>query len=179
MMKGQVKMDIKQMNLNRFENFAAEQEKLSSLVTKLTQLEETKRQIEARVTQARLADRAQAVLDGRYESRDFSREIEQLDADLDVYQRAVATQRQKLRNLRSFCSKQICDDLQADYGAIVVKLRDSARALLQAIELDEKFISEIERHGVEVSYISRVFLPQVLNKNSLEAFVKSIEDRRK
>jgi hypothetical protein len=173
-------MDIKQMNLNRFENFAAEQEKLSSLVTKLTQLEETKRQIEARITQARLADQAQAVIDGTYdESRDFSREVERIDRDIDVYQRAIAAQRQKLRNLRSFCSKQICDDLQADYGAIVAKLRDSARAMLQAIEVEERFVSELERHGVEVSYIGRVFLPQVLSKNSLEAFVKSTEDRRK
>lgn len=117
-------------------------------------------------------------MDGSYQSRDFNQEIEQIDNLIEIHERAVNSQNQRLTNLKAFCSKEVCDELQADYGAIIQKMRESVGAIIAAIELEQKFVDELQRHEIDVSYLGRVFLPRVLDKSTLEAFVKSIENRR-
>ena len=175
-------MNTEKLDLNRFENLVAEREKLADLSHKLTELEEQKRQLEAEATQVRkfnLEDQAERVIAGTYENKNFYREIEQLDNAIRAHEKAVNLQNQKLNGLVRSCSKQICDELQPDYRQVVRKKRDAAQTMISAMEIEQKFCDELERHHIEFSYIDRVFFPPILDKDALQAFVRSIEERCK
>jgi hypothetical protein len=174
-------MNTEKLDFNRFENLVAEREKLAALSHKLSELQEQKQKLEAEATQVRqfnLKDQAEMVLDGTYETRDFNREIEQLDNTIEVHQQAVNLQNQRLNGLERSCSKQICDEIQPDYRQVVRKMRDAAQAMIAAMELEAKFIDELQRRDVDIGYIGRIFFPRVLNKDSLQAFVQSTEERK-
>jgi hypothetical protein len=174
-------MNTEKLDLNRFENLTAEREKLAALSHKLSELEEQKRQLEAEATKVwkfDLKDQAERVLNGTYENKNFYREIEQLDNIIRAHKEVETLQSHKLDSLKRSCSKQICDEVQPDYRQVVRKMRDAAQTMISAIELEQKFCDELERHHIEFSYIGRVFFPRVLNKDSLQAFVQSTEERK-
>lgn len=176
-------MKAENLDLNRFENLVTEREKLSSLSAKVNELEEAKRKLEGQITQVRkssVEDQAERLLAGTFEiGRDFYKEIQELDNEIEVHRRAVELQDRKLRELKSFCSKKVCDGLQDDYQQVVRKMRDASRAMLQAIEIEQRFIDELQRNDVEAGYLGRVFFPRVLSREALEAFIKSTDERCK
>jgi len=174
-------VNTEKLNFSRFENLVAEREKLAALSHKLSELQEQKQKLEVEATQTRkfnLRDQAEMVLDGTYETRDFNREIEQLDNSIEVHQQAVNLQNQRLHNLKAFCSKNICDEIQPDYRQIVRKMRDAAHAMIAAMELEAKFIDELQRRDIAASYLGRIFLPKILDKDALQAFIRSTEEKK-
>ena len=174
-------MNTEKLDLNRFEDLTKEKEKLAALSHKLAELQEQKRQLEAEATQVlkfNLKDQAERVIDGTYEGKNFYHEIEQIDKTIRIHEEAVNLQNHRLNGLQRSCSKQICDEIQPDYRQAVRKMRDAARAMISAIELEQKFCDELQRHDIDISYIGRVFFPRVLNKDALQAFIQSTEERK-
>lgn len=174
-------MNSEKLDLSRFEDLTKEREKLAALSHTLGELEEQKLRLEAEVTQIgkfNLKDQAERVLNGTYENKNFYREIEQLDNTIKAHKEAETLQSHKLDSLKRSCSKQICDEIQPDYRVIVRKMRDAAQAMLTAISIEQTFFDELKSHDVDPSYLGRVFLPKVLNKDSLQAFLQSTEERK-
>jgi hypothetical protein len=174
-------MNTEKLNLDRFGDLVSEKDKLASVYHTLSELKERKQRLEVEATKVRkfdLRDQAEMVIDGTYNARDFLADISKIDNEIAVHEQAVHLQSQRLDNLKRGCSKKICDEVQGDYRKVVGKMRDAANSMIAAIELEAKFIDELQRHDIDISYLGRVFFPRVLNKDSLQAFIGSTEQRK-
>ena len=50
-------------------------------------------------------------------------------------------------------------------------MRTAARAMLEAMDLEQRFVDELLRHDIGIGHLGRVFFPRRLDRDLLEGFL--------
>ena len=116
--------------------------------------------------------------DAALESRDRLRaEYAELEQRERFTQSAIEEGKLALDAMRGKVHLAICNDVRPDYlKAVVPKARAAARQMLEAIELEQRFVSELLRHDIRIDHLGRISFPTFLSCETLEAFLHETED---
>jgi len=156
---------------------------MTSLQTSLVSIRERKSQVEAELAalsakepasawRSALAGRGDTALEARDQLRAEYAELEQRERFAES---AIKEGRLELDHAHGKDSRDACDELKPDYLKLVVpKARAAARQMLEAMEIEQRFVDVLLDHGVRIDHLGRVFFP--MSRERLEKFLREIEE---
>lgn len=130
-----------------------------------------------------VADKAERVADGGMvdPTMTLPAEVAQIDQAIEIHQEAIRLLQRRRRDAQCSISYRLCQEaLTPEYNkSVVSKMRTATRTLLDAMAFEQEFLDMCERNGIEIGFLNRLHLPQVLNRESLRAFLAEAEQRMK
>jgi hypothetical protein len=113
-------------------------------------------------------------LESRYKLREEYQALEQKErfneSAIDEGRRAVDT-------MDGQVSLQICHDLKPDYvKAVAPKAQAAARQMLEAMEIERRFVEELLRHNIRIGHLGRISFPFGLSRDGLELFLRELSE---
>ena len=144
-----------------------------STTQRMTEIEATLQAIAAKKTDSAW----QAALEGdddAVEGRERLRqEYQLLEQRVRFNEAALEEGRLEMDLINGKVCMEICHELKPDYiRTVVSKGRAAARALLEFLETDQRFIDQLLRCNVRIDHLGRVFFPRFLSRETLEAFLR-------
>jgi len=159
-----------------------EPQTMTSLKTSLVSSRARKSQIEVELSAMSAKEgksawqSALAGEDTALENRDQLRaEYAELERRERFVESAIDQGRLELDYSHGKASRDVCIEVRPDYLKLVVpKARAAARQMLEAMEVEQRFINLLTDHDVRIDHLGRVFFP--ISRERLEAFLRETAD---
>lgn len=151
-----------------------------NLQTSLAAIRQRKPEIEAALAamtatkasawKSALAGDGDTALEGRDRLRVEYAKLEQRERFVES---AIDEGRLEIDRIDGKASLETCNELEPDYLKLVVpKARAAARAMIEAMEVEQRFVDLLLKYDVRVGYLGRIFFPTILSRESLEVFLR-------
>jgi hypothetical protein len=155
-------------------------ETMTKLQTSRVSIQARKSQIEATLSamtatkasawQSALAGDGDTALEGRDQLR---AEYAELEARERFVESAIEEGRLEIDRIGGKVSLEICNEVKPDYLKVVVpKARAAARQMLEAMEVERRFINLLLENDVRIGHLQRITFPMSLSRETLEAFMR-------
>ena len=149
-------------------------ETMTKLQTSRVAIQQRKAEIEAMTAkkasawQSALAGNGDTALEGRDQLRAEYAELEQRERFVES---AIEEGRLAEDAITGKESLQTCNEVKPDYLKLVVpKARAAARQMLEAMEVEQRFVDLLLKYDVRVGYLGRIFFP--MSRETLEVFLR-------